>query len=324
MRICVYGAGAMGTSLGALLTKSGAGCDLVTRDRAHVEALRTRGAVLSGSSAVPVSACLPGEMSGRYDLAFLATKQRENDSVCAFLKNFLAEDGAIVSVQNGLPEEGIARILGAGRVYGCALSWGAEKAGAGSVKITSDAGFHMALGAFGAGARLNEIAALLERFGEVTVGDLTELRFAKLATNASFSTLSAISGLTFGEIAKRHKRYSICMIREVFSVARACGCRRLPLNGHDLFRVFGAFAHLTLPAAMRKYKNTRSGMLLDLNAGRRCDVDYVAGAVVRKGREKGVETPMLARAVALVHDIENGLAETAPESLELLKEGNTI
>ncbi len=318
MRVCVYGAGAMGTSLGALLTKAGTPCDLVTRDRAHVAALNARGAIISGMPAVRTSALTPEQMRGEYDLVFLATKQRENDSVCAFLKNFLAENGAIVSVQNGLPEAGIARILGADRVYGCALSWGAEKTEAGTICITSEAGFHLALGAYGKGARLDEIAALLGTVGEVTVGALSELRFAKLATNASFSTLSAISGLTFGEIAKKHKKPALRLIRETFSGARACGCEKLPLNGHDLFKVFGAFGRLTLPFAMKKYKNTRSGMLLDLNAGRRCDVDFVAGAVVRAGEERGVDTPMLKRAVALVHDIENGLAEIAPESLELL------
>ncbi|MDE6274700.1 MAG: hypothetical protein K2L87_06605, partial [Clostridiales bacterium] len=65
---------------------------------------------------------------------------------------------------------------------------------------------------------------------------------------------------------------------------------------------------------------TRSGMLKDLETGRRCDIDFVAGAVVEAGRAKGVETPMMERAVALVHEIENGFAEIAPETVELLNE----
>lgn len=318
MRICIYGAGAMGTSLGALLTRAGIACDLVTRNREHVEALKERGAVISGAQAVPVSALLPEEMTGRYDLIFLATKQRENDSVCTFLKDYLARGGAIVSVQNGFPEAEIAEYFGGDRVYGCALSWGAEKTGEGEITVTSKAGYRFALGAFGTGVHLGSIEEILRRVGKVTVGLLPELRFAKLATNASLSTLSAISGLTFGELSRRYKDLSLALIREVFAVARAYGCSKLPLNGHDLFKVFGKFGRLTLPIAFRPYKNTRSGMLLDLNAGRRCDVDYVAGVVVRAGALKGVETPLLARAVSLVHDVENGLAEIAPESLGLL------
>ena len=71
---------------------------------------------------------------------------------------------------------------------------------------------------------------------------------------------------------------------------------------------------------MKKYRNTRSGMLKDLEASRRCDVDFTAGAVIRKGKQCGVPVPYLERAVALVHDVENGLAESAPETLEFMDE----
>lgn len=179
--------------------------------------------------------------------------------------------------------------------------------------------FSFSLGAFGAGSKLQEIAALLKRAGSVTVGELRELRYAKLAVNAAFSTLSVLSGLTFGELASWHKKLALALMREVFSVARAAGCKKLPLNGHDLFRVFsGPWAGLLLLLAMKPYKNTRSGMLKDLEAGRRTDIDYVAGAVVDEGGRLGVETPLLESAVSLVHDIENGLAEIAPETLQLL------
>ena len=69
---------------------------------------------------------------------------------------------------------------------------------------------------------------------------------------------------------------------------------------------------------MKPYKETRSGMLKDLEAGRRTDIDYVAGAAVDEGGRLGVETPLLESAVSMVHDIENGLAEIAPETLQLL------
>lgn len=310
MRICIYGAGAMGTSLGSLLQNADIPCTLVTRNQGHVAALKDAG----------MNALHPEEMTGEFDLIFLSTKQKENARIAAFLSEYLTSDGALVSVQNGLPEEGLAAVLGEERVYGCALSWGAELIENGKVKVTSESGYHFALGAYGSGARLQEIAALLSRVGEVTVGKLAEIRFAKLATNASMSTLSAISGLRFGEIAKKYRRQALALIKETFAVARACGCEKLPLNGHDLFKVFGAFGWITLPIAMKKYQDTRSGMLKDLEARRRCDIDFVAGAVVREGKKRGVQAPKLERAVALVHEIENGFAEIAPESILLLEE----
>ena len=320
MRACIYGAGAMGTSLGAALSEAGVLVELISRNAAHVSALRTEGAVLSGSvnMTVPVTALLPEEMAGKYDVIFLAIRQRGNREAAEYLFPFLKEDGALVSVQNGLPERALAEVFGADRVYGCALSWGAERIAPGHIQMTGG-GFRYALGAFGKGVRLQELSSLLAKTGEVTAGDLNELRYAKLAVNASFSTLSVISGLTFGELASRHKKLALGLMREVFSVARAAGCKKLPLNGHDLFRVFsGPWAELLLPFAMKPYKNTRSGMLKDLEAGRRTDIDYVAGAAVDEGGRLGVETPLLEGAVSLVHDIENGLAEIAPETLQLL------
>ncbi len=308
----------MGTSLGAMLSDAGLACDLVSRNTAHVEALNRFGAEIEGAAPVPVRAIHPEGMRGRYDVIILAAKQKDNAEIAEFLLPFLAEDGALVTVQNGLPERGLAEVLGSDRVYGATLGWGAERVGAGKVRVTSRGGYHVALGAYGAGNSLDFLAAMFGGIAQVYKGDLAEIRFAKLSTNASLSTLSAISGLTFYELAKRHRELSLALLRETFAVARAWGCKKLPLNGHDLFKVFGSFARFTLPVALKNYRDTRSGMLLDIRAGRRCEVDLVAGACVSAGAEKGVGTPMLARAVSLVHEIENGLAEIAPESLELL------
>lgn len=322
MRILIYGAGAMGTSLGALLTRGGVLCDLVTRNAAHVEKLKAEGAVLignEGESVTSVSACFPHEMTGKYDVIFLATRQRGNDEIGRFLLPYLSETGALVTVQNGMPEEGLAEIFGPDRVYGAALGWGAELVSAGKVRVTSEE-YHLALGAFGKGEGLEELASLLQKGGiEVTVGDLKEIRYSKLVVNASLSTLSAISGLTIGELTKKYKKLVLALMRETVSVARADGCRKLIQNGHDIGKLFKSpFAGMILPFAMKKHRQIRSGMLKDIEAGRRCDVDFVAGAVVKAGERLQVETPKLSAAVSLVHDIENGLAELSPETLKLL------
>lgn len=314
MRICIYGAGAMGISLGTALESTGTQCDFVTRNADYVRYLREKG----------LRAYFPEEMEGTYDLIFLATKQRENRAIARFLEPFLEADGMLVTVQNGLPEGSLAEVLGKDRIYGCALGWGAEIAernGKIVVTVTSEGSkLKLALGAYGRGERLGEIVSLFEndRF-EATVGDLNEIRYSKLVVNASFSTLSAISSLTFGELARKRKKLALALMRETIAVAKSCGCKRLVQNGHDILKLFSSpFAAALLPIAMKKHSDIRSGMFRDIEAGRRCDVDFVAGAVVREGEKRGVPTPMLKAAVALVHDIENGLAELAPASLDLL------
>ncbi len=312
MRTLVYGAGAMGTSFGAELERSGTKCEFVTRNPLQVASLKRAGRL----------ALLPGEMSGTYDLIFLATKQRENRAVAEFLLPFAAENCALVTLQNGLPERGLAEVFGADRVYGCTLGWGAELSRRGDemvLSVSSRGELRVAVGAYGKGERLGEIVSVLRPAFHVTEGNLTELRYSKLVVNAAFSTLSALSGLTFGEIAGRHKKLALALMRETVAVAEAHGCKSLVQNGHDILKFAKSpFAGLLLPAAMKKHAAIRSGMLRDIEAGKRCDVDFVAGAVVRAGEEKGVDTPLLRRAVALVHDIENGLAELSPETLELV------
>lgn len=322
MRILIYGAGAMGTSLGVLLTRGNIPCELVTRNVAHVEKLKFGGAILierGKETRTPVTAYLPQEMTGCYDVIFLAMRQRENAEIARFLLPYLAADGALVTVQNGLPEEELSEIFGSDRVYGAALGWGAEIVSAGIVRVTSEE-YTLALGAYGEGRRLKELAKVLQASNiNVTVGDLKEIRYSKLVVNTAFSTLSAISGLTFGQLSKKHKKLVLPIMRETVSVARAEGCQKLVQSGHDIGKLFSSpFAGLILPFAMKKHRDIRSGMLKDLAAGRRCDVDFVAGAVIQAGERLHVETPTLRTAVALVHDIENGLAELAPESLKLI------
>ena len=127
MRIAIYGAGSLGTVLGAYLTKNGIPVDLVNRNRAHVEALKKSGAHITGTVefTVPVSALLPEEMTGKYDIIFLMTKQLNNREVVSFLKNFLTEDGLVVTLQNGIPEDTVAEIVGPEHTVGVVVEWGA-------------------------------------------------------------------------------------------------------------------------------------------------------------------------------------------------------
>ena len=192
----------MGTSLGVLLDEMS--LDFISHDAEHVAAMNEAGALIEGAvtRCVKVRAKLPSQMEGEYDIVIFAVKQRETRAAASFVRPFLKEDGALVTVQNGLPEGELAKVFGKDRVYGCTLSWSAEKIAPGTVRVTSDTGFHLALGAYGKGEKLNDIAALLSHAGNLTVGNLSEIRFAKLTVNAGFSTLSALENT----LAGRHCR----------------------------------------------------------------------------------------------------------------------
>ena len=92
MKIAIYGAGAMGTVLGAYLWKNGCPVDMVNKNKEKVLALRENGATITGYAnfTVPVRAIFPEEMDDDYDLIFLMTKQTANPTVLPFLKTRLS------------------------------------------------------------------------------------------------------------------------------------------------------------------------------------------------------------------------------------------
>ena len=85
MRVAIYGAGAMGTILGAYIAASGRQIDLITRNVKHVEAMKEHGAHVLGNAnfTVRVNALTPDEMTGVYDIIFLMTKL----SICRVFKS---------------------------------------------------------------------------------------------------------------------------------------------------------------------------------------------------------------------------------------------
>ena len=147
-RNAIYGAGSLGTVLGAFITKNGGQVDLINRNKAHVSLLNEKGARIIGTvdMTVPVKAITPDEMEGKYDVIVLLTKQLFNKDVVTMLKDFLSDDGVIVTLQNGIPEPGIAEIVGENHTMGCAVEWGAALIEPGVCELTSDKdslSFHM-------------------------------------------------------------------------------------------------------------------------------------------------------------------------------------
>jgi len=333
-RIAIYGAGAMGTVLGVMLKKGGLdNVDLITRNEAHVKGMREHGAtVVCEADGVEinekVNAILPAEMQGQYDLIFLMTKQRYNAETLTALLPYLKEDGAVCTTQNGLPEPSVAAIVGKERTYGAATSYGATFIGGGKMALTSKMqAMSIEFGGYqNDGAKADLIADVLSYAGKASGNEkfvkksdnLMGARWSKLAINAAFSGLSVVTGLTFGEVVKRKKtrKLALGILRECMNVAKASGVTLASMQGHDMEKMLGGrtpfkrfIAYMVLPIAMKKHKKLVSGMLKDVQNGKKCEIDFIDGVVCREGARVGVETPLCNQVVEIVHGIENGLYE---------------
>ena len=251
MRTAIYGAGSLGTVMGAYLTREGVPVDLINRNHAHVDALNRSGAHITGTvdMTVPV---------------ILMTKQLNNHETVAFLKKYLAGDGVIVTMQNGIPEDSIAEIIGPEHTIGVTVEWGATMTTPGSSRLTSDPeslSFHMGSMPGIPDNKLEQVKSVLEKMCPVVIeNNLPGARWSKLLINATFSGLGTVMGGTFGDVAKDPEARNLaasCM-KEVIDVGRATGVTFAPVQGKDLVSLFywsnpfkKMLAKLIMPTAQR-------------------------------------------------------------------------
>lgn len=330
MRTAIYGAGSLGTILGAYITKNGGFIDLINRNKAHIEALRTNGARITGtvSFTQEVTALTPDEMTGTYDIIFLLTKQQHNRDVVTFLKPFLADDGVIVTMQNGIPEMLVGEIVGNERVIGCTVAWGATMKSGGECELTSapdSLTFSIGTPTPQRHKYFGEVKRLLEMMGRVDIDDnFIGTRWSKLLINAAFSGMSAVLGCTFGEAAgnRQSRRIVQRIIKECIDVCAASGIRIEPVQGKDIVRLLDysnpvkkAISFFIIPIAIRKHARLKASMLQDIEKGKLTEVDAINGVVCEAGRRCGVPTPMNDAVVSVIHRIENG--ELRPEMQNL-------
>ena len=321
MRIAIYGAGSLGTILGAYIAKAGLDVELIGRNTAHVEALQTKGARIVGTRdmTVEVKAYLPQQMHGTYDVILLLTKQLENASVVASLKPFLASDGVLCTLQNGLPEPEIVGILGADHTMGCAVGWGATLLEPGVAELTSAADtfvFNLGIPDGGDTAKLDVVASILRTMGTVVVErNFMGARWSKLLVNASFSGMATALGCTFGDVStdRQARRLAQLIIKECIDTAHALGVEIEPIQGKDIVRLFDyhnpfkqCISFILIPFAMKKHAKLKPSMLQDIEKGKPCEIDAINGVVSMQGRIAQVPTPVNDRVVETIHRIEKG------------------
>lgn len=331
-RYAIYGAGSLGTVLGAYITKNGGKIELINRNKAHVEAMKTSGAKIVGTvnMTVPVNAYTPDEMNGKYDGFLLMTKQLYNREVVSFLKEYLADDGVIVTLQNGLPEPEIAEIVGSERTIGCVVEWGATLSAPGECTLTSDPdslSFHMGKMEGITDEKFNEVKALLELMCPVHEEEnLIGARWSKLLINATFSGLGTVVGGVFGTVSETPavRKVALACMKEVIDVGRASGAEFAPVQGKNITALFyytnplkRAFASFLMPIAMKKHRNIEPSMLQDLKKGKKCEIDAINGVVCEWGRKSNVKTPVNDRIVEIIRSVENGERKPEMKNIEL-------
>lgn len=332
MKMAVYGAGSLGTILGALLTKNGFDIDLIDVNEAHVKALNAKGAKVIGAMELvqPVKALTPDQMNVQYDLMFYLTKSTYDGSALPYITKWLKPNGILVTGQNGMPEQNLNDVVGKERVVGQITGWGATYVEPGVSKLTSPADLMI----FEIGEqdgqiteRLKMIADILSHAGTVhMVTNLIGMRWAKWTSNCCFSGMSAIVAGPFGDVLDNPHaiKCSAYIMNESMAIAKAAGVTVEIFQGADFANL--AFTtekelNATVPKLIESepHRNIRTGMLYDMEAGRYPEIDTTYnGMQCKMGYKYGVSTPVNSQVMTLVHAMAAGKLKIDPSNVDLI------
>lgn len=330
--ILIWGAGAIGGTLGAYWARAGMDVTMVDIVAAHAEACSTRGLAITGpvEEFRQVVPCVtPEKLSGTWPIIVLAVKAQATEPALAALAPHLAADGYVLSAQNGLNEIAIASALGAERTMGCFVNFGADWLGPGEVLFGNRAAVVVGEidGAIRDRTRLMHDWLRLFEPNAVLTDNIWGYLWGKLAYGAMlFATALTPDSMTANFADPRRTIVFDRLAREVMAVAKARGVTPIGFNGFDPAAFApgapdaGAKASIAALAEFNRHTaKTHSGIYRDLAVRKRkTEIDQQIGVIDALGRDAGVDTPAIRHLVTLIHDIEDGRKPMAYETFEEL------
>ena len=315
--VLVVGAGAIGGVTAAKMSGEVRRVAVLDANREHVERMRAGLVVdvLGGETRVELEAHAdPDALDGPFDFALVTLKTPHLEEA---LRPLVGRGLVLtyVSLCNGLVQERIAGIVGAGDLIWGTVEWGSTNLGPGRLAQTTRAPFVIGEPDGGARDRTRLLAQALRTVEDVRLTEnIRGQVWSKLLVNSSLSGLGAVSGLLYREVMDDPdgREVALSLWREGYDVGMA---QRLTLE-----RVLGVEAgdlvvrgpedrgrvEAAIEVAMGYAGATKASMLQDLERGLKTEVDVINGAVVDRGREYGVEAPVNARVVELMHAMERG------------------
>ena len=335
MKFLVWGAGAIGGTLGAYLARAGHDITLVDSATDHVAAINANGLRITGPIAeftVRPSAHPPNRLTGAWDTIILATKAHHTETAVRALLPHLTPAGCVVSAQNGLNELAIAAVVGEARTVGAFVNFGADYLEPGAI-LYGGRGTVMVGEAFGKERVTPRVLAIRDAWRDfddraAATPNIWGYLWAKEAYGAMlFATALTNDSIADGLARPEYRPLYIALAREILAVTLARGVHPEAFDGFDPAAYLPAapagaaeqsLDHLV--AHNRKSAKTHSGIWRDLAVRKRpTEVDAQLGIVAALGAEAGVPTPLTSAVVQLIHEIERGERPQSMETLDALR-----
>ena len=337
--VVIWGAGAIGGSLGAGLRRTGHEVIFVDNVREHVDAINARGLQIVGpllQATVAARAYLPEQLTGSYERMFLCVKALHTEAAAKALAPHLAAGGYVVSAQNGLNELVIADVVGRARTIGCFVNFGADYLEPGVVQYSGRGAVVVGELDGARTARIAGIHKLLLDFepNAVLTENIWGYLWGKLIYGAQlFATALTDEGIADCLAEPEFRPVLTALGQEVGAVAKANGISTEAFNGFDPAAFMpGAPQSLIdrsfddMVAFNRRSAKSHSGIWRDLAIRKRqTEVEPQLGPIVSTGRQVGVPTPLTARLIEMIVEMEQGKRQFSPGNLsELARAGQAV
>jgi 2-dehydropantoate 2-reductase len=271
------------------------------------------------------------------DIGLVCSNSYDTEWLATMVRPYLSPDGYLVSIQNGMNEECLAKVVGPERVVGCIASTISVnlKSPGRIVRFKAAASDGHAVFRVGEpdgsmSGRIIALAALLNQVDSASVTrNLTGERWTKLVANTITHGLLGATGLTnravFIERGKVH-RLGLKLAAEAVAVGRAHGYEMGPILGiaPAEWLAAGSGDRAAIERVQDGLENwskgftefSRSSVGRDVEKGRRTEVDFTNGLVATKGREAGVPAPTHAALTEIVRRIDRGELKAHPDNIK--------
>jgi 2-dehydropantoate 2-reductase len=305
MHVLILGAGALGSLMGARLSRTDAGLTLLTTNREHIQAIVEKGLMIEEldgrverfhfASAVSE----PGNIAKAVDVVLVTVKTYETEAAIASIRNCCHPATVFLTLQNGIGNgERIADLVGPTVVLMGTTAQGATYVEPGRIRHGGNGPTFIGEATGLPSERVRLLVDLFTRAGLVTQasGEMQVLIWRKLLINVGINAITALTGIRNGRIAdlEAARNLSRAAVEEAMAVARAKG---IPVAEDMVEQV------LTVARATAQ---NRSSMGQDVDFGQRTEIDAINGAIVGFGQELGVETPVNRALTQLIQIVEAG------------------
>ncbi len=321
MAYVIVGAGAIGGTLGYHLARAGHAVTVVDADPEHVRRIGADGIVLvrgaeRGTARVTQAATPdPDGPPLRLDRVLLAVKAQATGPALDWIAPRLADDGFVVSLQNGLNEEQIAGRIGRHRTVGAFVNLFADVIGPGEIRDGGPGALVVGELDGRDSERVREVVADLQAWGPArATGNVSGYLWSKLGFGAML-VATALADAPMAELIDRHRLVMHALVAEVYAVAAAEGITLEPFDAFDPLPYVADDddakdrATDALVEWLRTQTKDRSGIWRDIAVRRRpTEVPTHYGPVLAAAARHGIAVPGLERLVGQIRELEAGAA----------------